>query len=86
MFHYLCGMENKQIMKNAQNTSQSIGGQFYNALFAHCSKQYKNIAIIKTAYIVNKQVYAIDYIDHKGIMSISNGVANVISDKIINFK
>ena len=73
-------------MQNEQNNTKSIGGKFYNALFAHCSKQYKNIATIKTAYIVNNQVYAIDYIDHKGIMSISNGIANVISDKIINFK
>lgn len=69
-------------MKNTQN----IGGKFYNALLEHCSKQYKNIGTIKTAYIVNNQVYAIDYIDHKGIMSIPNGIANVISDKIINFK
>ena len=73
-------------MKNEQNNTQKIGGKFYNALLAHCSKQYKNIATIQTAYIVNKQVWSIDYIDHKGILNITRNIHNVISDKIIYFK
>jgi hypothetical protein len=56
----------------------------YTKLFTHCQKQYKNIAAIHKAYIINGQVYAIDYVNTNGINCISSNTA--IAEKIISFK
>jgi hypothetical protein len=55
----------------------------YAKLFTHCQNQYKNIASIEKAYIVNGQVYAIDYLTTNGVVSIASNTA--IAEKIISF-
>jgi hypothetical protein len=56
-------------MKTKQTNIHTI---FYNNLLAHCLKQYKDINKITKAYIINNQVYAIDYISTNGINSIAS--------------
>jgi hypothetical protein len=55
----------------------------YNALVAHCNKQYKNVAEITKAYIVDGQVYAIDYISTSGNQQIASNTA--IAESVITF-
>jgi hypothetical protein len=71
-------------MENKQNNTQKIGGKFYNNLLSHCSKQYKHIALISKAYVINGQVYAIDYSDATGMEHIASNTA--IAERIITFK
>ena len=55
----------------------------YNALVAHCNKQYKNVAEITKAYIIDGKVYAIDYISTSGNQSIASNTA--IAESVITF-
>lgn len=58
-------------------------GKTYNALAAHCNKQYKNVAEITKAYIIGGQVYAIDYISTSGLQCLSSNTA--IAESVITF-
>ena len=40
--------------------------KFYRNLLTHCKKQYRNVAEIHTAYVVDGQVANIDYTDTAG--------------------
>jgi hypothetical protein len=66
------------------NTIASKTTNLYAKLFIHCQKQYKNIASIDKAYILNGQVYAIDYLTTNGVVSIASNTA--IAEKIISFQ
>jgi hypothetical protein len=56
-------------MATKQTTTEST---FYKNLLAHSSKQFKDIQKITKAYIINKQVYAIDYLRKDGINSFAS--------------
>ena len=53
-------------MTTKQTTTES---NFYKNLLADSSNQFKDIQKITKAYIINKQVYAIDYLRTDGINS-----------------
>ena len=75
------GNKTKSIMKT---TVLSKNSKNYTALFNHANKQYKNIDTILVAYIVEGQVYAIDYINTDGITSLAQNTCE--ASQIIKFK
>lgn len=66
-------------MKNKKASTES---KFYNDLFNHCQKQYKDIVKIEKAYVSNKQVFGIDYVSKTG-NSICSGTFE--ADFVIHF-
>lgn len=70
---------------NTMTTSKNVQkmSKFYNNLLAHCNKQYKNVAQINKAYIVNGQVFGIDYISTDGLECLSSNTA--IAESVITF-
>ena len=64
-------------MATKQTTTES---NFYKNLLAHALKQFNDIEKITKAYIINKQVYAIDYLRKDGINSFA---ANTFDAEIV---
>ena len=54
--------------------AKKLNGKTYNSLFNHCQKQYKNIATITKAYVINKQVVAIEFITVAGVKSLPSNI------------
>lgn len=62
----------------------SKNSSLYNRLFDHCQHEYKDVDVIKKAYVKGEQIYAIDYYTTNGVNSIAENTAN--ADKTIIFQ
>ena len=65
------------------HTEISNSSKMYNRLFNHCQKQYKNVKEIQKAYIINNQVFAIQYLTTCNIVSIPSNTHD--ADKVVIF-
>jgi hypothetical protein len=63
--------------------TQKTNGKLYQSLLAHCQKQYKDIQVIEKAYMLNGQVFGIDYTSTSGQTKIA--CATYKADKVIYF-